>query len=191
MLVRVHQRSFFFRARERERERERFKDTPLPSPRPARSKTWFVDVIDRGLIAEIRRTRPLYVRCFLNWTRCISTTTQRYYCITNSSSSSRYPEKFGISIRNIVLAFVRGVFPGGQSRSAGEINRVWWSISGYAFDSVNGNKLLARKGRRREPTPGFRERFVMDDRRYTEKWWWMKSRPRINIGRNLLHVNNV
>lgn len=39
-----------------------------------------------------------------------------------------------------------------------EINRVRSSISGYAFDSVNRNKLLARKGRlARQAHPGIPE----------------------------------
>lgn len=127
------------------------------------------------------------ISLILEFPRLLSHISRRYKDIRFSIS----PKSFETNVRFRAKRIHRTVPRCGQSRSVGEINRVWWSISGYAFDSVNGNKLLARKGRRREPTPGFRERFVMDDRRYTEKWWWMKSRPRINIGRNLLHVNNA
>lgn len=100
----MHQRFFFFRGEVR--ERESCKDTPFPSLRPTRSKTSFVDVIDRGLIAEIRRIffHPIlfnlsFPSMLLNWTYLHDDTPFTYFpypristtLITYFSSIQRYP----------------------------------------------------------------------------------------------------
>lgn len=185
--------TLLFLSGRRERERAKALRTHRfrASPRLARSKTSFVDVIDRGLIAEIFHpilfksdsVYPYDDTLFLYSSLAIFLL---HYTIQSLRKVFQRIDSVRFRARRVFE-----VFPSvGQSRSAGEINRVrWWSISGYAFDSVNGEQVVSSEGQTwREPTPGFRERFVMDDRRYTEKWWWMKSRPRINIGRNLLHT---
>lgn len=191
--------TLLFLSGRRERERAKALRTHRfrASPRLARSKTSFVDVIDRGLIAEI--FHPILFKSDSVYP--YDDTLFLYSSLAIFLLLFHYidPKSFPIVFENIDSVRFRArrvfeVFPSvGQSRSAGEINRVrWWSISGYAFDSVNGEQVVSSEGQTWRAHPGIpgavRDgwsqiywKMVMDEISPAYKHWT----------ESVTHVNNV